>query len=109
MPRPRHLRGVGTFDDIDRRLLASVDRAIAADAAELIESEHVVYVYDPLLGFATVIGPFSDAITASTFAEQFVIDVGGDATTTLLVDVVPVEPPGQRLRDPQGSHAARGA
>lgn len=85
------------MSDVDktaRAILASFDRRIAAAEARLIDLPHVVHVYDRELGFATVVGPFRDALSAAKFADRFIADVeAGEADGTLRADVLPLEAP----------------
>lgn len=76
-----------TFDEI----LDSVDVSIASGEVERLDLQHVVCVFDVLTGLPSVFGPFTDPISASTFASRFVSDVGCDYEWALHVRVVPLD------------------
>lgn len=76
-----------TFDEISNSPIAS----IASDEVERLELDHVVCVLDVLTGLPCVFGPFTDPISASTFASRFISDVGCDYEWALHVRVVPLD------------------
>lgn len=61
---------------------------IARDAAETLESPHVVHVNDPFLDAPLVVGPFESPVAASVFAEIYrteLVYAGCDDPPTITV------------------------
>jgi hypothetical protein len=69
-----------------------VDTALAQTECERLSLPHVVCVFDRLTGLPSVFGPFSDPISASVAAADYVRDVGCDYSGALDVRVVPLDP-----------------
>lgn len=77
--------------------------ATAAEEAQRLDLEHVVHVYDPLLGLQTVFGPFPGPVEASLFAEQFVIEAAcAPGAPQLGMTVIPLDPPDGQTRTGSG-------
>ena len=72
-------------------MISSFDALIATSEVERLELEHVVCVFDVLAGLPTVFGPFEGPVAASTFASQFLTDVGCDYEWALRVRIVPLD------------------